>query len=81
MAQECFKKTGQGAFSENHVYDPVILLKMQLVACLYNLSERQVKEYVNFALLAKCFYGYKAHVSMNSSLYPFPPESLCDKTL
>jgi len=38
-------------------FDPVVLLKMLLVAYLYNLSERQVEEYVNFTLPAKYFLG------------------------
>ena len=38
-------------------FDPAILLKMLLVAYLYNLSERQVEEYVNFMLPAKFFLG------------------------
>ncbi len=36
---------------------PVVLLKMLLVAYLYNLSERQVEEYVNYTLPAKYFLG------------------------
>ena len=38
-------------------FDPAILLKMLLVVYLYNLSERQVEEYVNFMLPAKFFLG------------------------
>ena len=38
-------------------FDPVMLLKMLLVAYLYNLSERQVEEYVNYTLPAKYFLG------------------------
>jgi transposase len=38
-------------------FDPVVLLKMLLVAYLYNLSERQVEEYVNYTLPAKYFPG------------------------
>ncbi|HSW35220.1 MAG TPA: IS5 family transposase [Candidatus Limnocylindrales bacterium] len=38
-------------------FDPVVLLKMLLVAYLYNLSERQVEDYVNFTLPAKYFLG------------------------
>ena len=38
-------------------FDPVVLLKMLLVAYLYNLSERQVEEYVNYTLPAKYFLG------------------------
>ena len=38
-------------------FDPAVLLKMLLVAYLYNLSERQVEEYVNYTLPAKYFLG------------------------
>jgi transposase len=38
-------------------YDPVVLLKMLLVAYLYNLSERQVEQSANFNLLSKSFLG------------------------
>nr|MBC7244187.1 transposase [Chloroflexota bacterium] len=36
-------------------YDPALVLKMLLLAYLYNLSERQVEEYSNFYLPAKHF--------------------------
>lgn len=38
-------------------FDPVVLLKMLLIAYLYDLSERQVEEYVNYTLPAKYFLG------------------------
>ena len=38
-------------------FDPVVLLKMQLIAYLYNLSERQVEAYINDSLSAKYFLG------------------------
>lgn len=38
-------------------YDPVVMLKMLLLAYLYNLSERQTEAYVNDSLSAKCFLG------------------------
>lgn len=38
-------------------YDPVVMLKMLLLAYLYNLSERQTEAYVNDSLSAKCFVG------------------------
>lgn len=38
-------------------YSPVVLLKMLLVAHLYNLSERQTEEVVNFQLPVKEFVG------------------------
>ncbi len=41
-------------------YDPAVLLKMLLVAYLYNLSERQVEEVANFNLPVKCFLGLAA---------------------
>jgi IS5 family transposase len=41
-------------------YDPATLLKMLLVAYLYNLSERQVEEVANFNLPVKCFLGLAA---------------------
>jgi len=41
-------------------YDPVVLLKMLLLAYLYNLSERQTEVYCNDSLSAKCFLGLAA---------------------
>ena len=41
-------------------YDPAVLLKMLLVAYLYDLSERQVEEVANFHLPVKCFLGLAA---------------------
>jgi IS5 family transposase len=41
-------------------YEPAMLLKMLLVAFLYNLSERQVEEVANFNLPVKCFLGLAA---------------------
>jgi IS5 family transposase len=38
-------------------YDPVVVLKMLLLAYLYNLPERQAEAYVNDSLSAKCFLG------------------------
>jgi IS5 family transposase len=38
-------------------YDPVVILKMLLLAYLYDLSERQAEVYVNDSLSAKCFVG------------------------
>ena len=38
-------------------YDPVVVLKMLLLAYLYNVSERQVEEMCNLNLAAKCFLG------------------------
>jgi len=38
-------------------YDPALLLRMELLAYLYNLSERQVETYVNENLPAKYFVG------------------------
>ena len=38
-------------------YDPVIILKMLLLSFLYNISERQTEDLVNFNLVAKCFVG------------------------
>ncbi len=38
-------------------YCPVVLLKMLVIAYLYNLSERQTEEVVNFQLPAKEFVG------------------------
>ena len=38
-------------------FDPGMLLKIELVAYLYNLSERQVEEYLNDTLSAKFFVG------------------------
>lgn len=41
-------------------YEPALLLKMLLLAYLYNLSERQVEELSNDSLSAKCFLGLSA---------------------
>lgn len=38
-------------------FDPALILKMELIAYLYNLSERQVEVYVNENLPAKYFVG------------------------
>jgi len=38
-------------------FEPALLLKMEIVAYLYNLSERQVEAYVNDNLSAKYFVG------------------------
>lgn len=38
-------------------FDPALILKMEMVAYLYNLSERQVEVYVNDNLSAKYFVG------------------------
>jgi IS5 family transposase len=38
-------------------YNPAVILKMLLLAYLYNLSERQTEMYVNDSLSAKCFLG------------------------
>ena len=38
-------------------FEPALILKMEMVAYLYNLSERQVEVYVNDNLSAKYFVG------------------------
>jgi len=38
-------------------FDPALILKMEMVAYLYNLSERQVEVYINENLPAKFFVG------------------------
>lgn len=38
-------------------FDPAMLLKVELIAYLYNLSERQVEVYINENLPAKYFVG------------------------
>lgn len=38
-------------------YNPVMILKMLLLSYLYNISERQTEDLVNFNLVAKCFVG------------------------
>jgi IS5 family transposase len=47
---------GQGQYGRPP-FDPVLVLKMSLVAYLYDLSERQVEVYVNENLPAKYFVG------------------------
>ncbi len=46
-----------GAEAGRPPYEPVVILKMLLLAYLYNLSERQTEAYVNDSLSAKCFLG------------------------
>jgi IS5 family transposase len=41
-------------------FDPALVLKMELIAYLYNLTERQVEVYVNENLPAKYFVGLAA---------------------
>jgi len=41
-------------------FDPALLLKVELIAYLYNLSERQVEIYINENLPAKYFVGLAA---------------------
>ena len=38
-------------------FDPALVLKVELIAYLYNLTERQVEVYVNENLPAKYFVG------------------------
>jgi IS5 family transposase len=38
-------------------FDPALVLKMELIAYLYNLTERQVEVYINENLPAKYFVG------------------------
>jgi IS5 family transposase len=38
-------------------FDPALILKMLLVAYLYDISERQVEDYINYYLPAKYFLG------------------------
>ena len=38
-------------------YNPVVILKMLLLSFLYNISERQTEDLVNFNMVAKCFVG------------------------
>ena len=47
---------GQGQYGRPP-FEPALVLKMALVAYLYNLSERQVEMYVNENLPAKYFVG------------------------
>ncbi len=47
----------------NTPYNPVVILKMILLAYLYKLSERQIEEFVNFNLPAKEFVGLAVHVA------------------
>ena len=38
-------------------YNPVLILKMLLLSYLYDVSERETEDLVNFNLVAKCFAG------------------------
>jgi len=51
---KCYK--GRGRLGRPP-YDPVVVLKMLLLAFLYNVSERQVEDHCNFYLPAKYFLG------------------------
>src|SRR4030043_838133 len=44
-------------------FDPAMILKMELIAYLYNLTERQVEVYINENLPAKYFVGLAADQS------------------
>ncbi len=44
---------GGGARYGRPPYDPAVILKMLLIACLYNLSERQTEQHVNDSLAMK----------------------------
>src|SRR4030066_1269496 len=44
-------------------FDPALVLKMELIAYLYNLTERQVEVYLNENLPAKYFVGLAADQS------------------
>ena len=46
-----------GATAGRPPYDPVVMFKTELLAYLYNLSERQVEQFVNDSLSAKWFLG------------------------
>lgn len=48
---------------ERHPFDPAMVLKMELIAYLYNLTERQVEVYINEYLPAKYFMGLAADQS------------------
>ncbi len=47
----------------NTPYNPVVLLKMLMLAYLYKLSERQTEEFVNLNLAAKEFMGLAVNVA------------------
>ncbi len=47
----------------NTPYNPVVILKMIILAYLYKLSERQIEEFVNFNLPAKEFVGLAVNVA------------------
>jgi transposase len=44
-------------------FDPAMVLKMELIAYLYNLTERQLEVYINENLPAKYFVGLAADQS------------------
>ena len=62
-------------------YHPSVLFRMLLVSYLYNLSERQVEEYVNDSLAAKYFLGLGVHQQApdHSSLTVFKERILAKK--
>ena len=55
-------------------FDPTLVLKVELIAYLYNLTERQVEVYINENLPAKFFVGLPAALSVCLKL-PLSPLS------
>jgi IS5 family transposase len=51
---------GEGVVVGRPLFDPALVLKVELIAYLYNLSERQVEVHVNENLPAKYFLGLAA---------------------
>lgn len=48
---------GRAKRSRAPLYDPVVILKLLVLAHLYDLSERQIEDYVNDGVSAKCLLG------------------------
>jgi hypothetical protein len=55
--QKMMRRYKGGAEYGHPPFDPLLLLKMLLVAYLYNLSERQTEQYINDSMSAKYFLG------------------------
>ena len=57
LTNQLIEYYGGGGMYGRPPYNPVVILKMLLIAYLYNLSERQTEEHVNDSLAMKWFLG------------------------
>lgn len=57
LTMQLIEYYGGGGMYGRPPYDPAVILKMLLIAYLYNLSERQTEDHVNDSLAMKWFLG------------------------